>query len=422
MPVILPPRPQRPPPTPPRVALWLVVCACVIAGAAAYTLATWPKGVPAGTVWFWIRVLGFPVLACAIAYGFRLLYFERERERQDAEHEQWLDDCAEATRFAQEPVALLASGYLCSLGSVDVAGAMVDGVRPLESGVPAAGGEALRHTALRLIDDAALADRYASCFRELLAMIDDALDALPPALPFEIRLDCPTNIKADVLRDIWQRCWAQTGHRAADVFVLAHDESVMAVDAWLDAYGGPALEKYTLFVAAQLYDKPHAGSAEAAVALLFGWTQTAQRNGAPIRALMHRPVERSSDAVLDVLRIGVQWGHAKPEQVKDVWQTGLASADKPALLVAASELELGASNTDDLSGFHDMDLAIGHAGGAAAWLAIALAAEHAVQSGTAQAIATRGRELRVAVVQPPPVRGDGHTQAPMENENEGIDA
>ncbi|KVC68577.1 hypothetical protein WI73_16925 [Burkholderia ubonensis] len=141
MPVILPPQPQRTPPAPPRAVVWLVMCVFAIAAAAAYTLLTWPKSVPTGTVWFWIRVLGFPTLACTISYGLRLLYFERERERQDAEREQWEDDCAEATRFAQEPIALLASGYLCSLGILDVAGAMSNGVRQLESGVPAAGGE-----------------------------------------------------------------------------------------------------------------------------------------------------------------------------------------------------------------------------------------------------------------------------------------
>lgn len=419
MPVILPPQLQRTPPAPPRAAVWLVMCVFAIAAAAAYTLSTWPKGVPTGTVWFWIRVLGFPTLACTILYGLRLLYFERERERQDAEREQWEDDCAEATRFAQEPIALLASGYLCSLGILDVAGAMTIGVRRLESSVPATGGETVRHTALRLIDDSDLADRYASCFRELLAMIDDALHVLPRSLPFEIRLDCPGNIEADELCEIWRRCWAETGHRAAEVSVLARDEGVMAVDAWLDAYGGPALEKYALFVAVQLYDQPPADSAEAAVALLLGWTQMAQRNGSPIRALMHRPVEKSGDTLLDVLYTGVLWGRAKPEGVADVWQTGLAPADKPALLEAASELKLGASNTDELSGFHDIDLAMGHAGVADAWLAIALAAEHAIQSGNPQAVATRRRDLRVAVVQPRPVSGAEHARAPMENKNEG---
>ncbi len=419
MPVILPPQPRRTPPAPPRAVVWLVACVCTIAAAAAYTLVTWPKSVPTGTAWFWLRVLGFPALACTILYGLRLLYFERETERQDAEREQWEADCAEAIGFAQEPIALLASGYLCALGNSDVAGAMADGVRQLRSDVPAAGGKTVRHTALSLIDDPVLADRYASCFRELLAMIDDALHGLPRSLPFEIRLDCPGNVEANELCEIWQRCWAETGHRAAEISVLARDEGVMSLDTWLDAYGGSALEKYVLFVAVQLYEKPPAGSAEAAVALLLGWTQTAQRNGAPITALLHRPVERPDDTLLDALRTGVLWGRAKPDVVLDVWQTGLAPSDKPALLEASSEIKLGASNTDDLSGFHDIDLAIGHAGVADAWLAIALAAEHAVQSGNPQAVATRRGDLRVAVVQPRSVSGAGHTRAPMENKNEG---
>ncbi|AET92160.1 hypothetical protein BYI23_C000140 [Burkholderia sp. YI23] len=399
MPVVLPPRPETPPPSPPHAVVWLLICAVIMATAVLYTLFAWPVSTPTGTAWFWTRLVGFPALACVILYGLRLLYFEREAERAQAEKDQWMEDCEEATRFAQEPLALLASSYLCSLGDRDVVDFILAGGKKLESQTPVGGVETIRHTALSLIDDALLADRYASCYRELLAAIDDSLRVLPGSVPFEVYLHGGVNLEASELRGVWQACWAEAGYRAVEAIVLER-EGVMALDAWLDTYGGAALEKFALFVAVQLHEVPPADSAEAAVALLLGWTPLAERNGSPIRALVHRPVESLSGNLDAALSMALLSGRADPKTVADVWQTGLAPADKFAMLDISSEIGLGASKTDELSGFHDMDLVIGHAGVADAWLAIALAAECARQTGKAQAVATRQHHLRFAVIQP----------------------
>ena len=130
-----------------------------MAGGAAEELFRWPKNVPTGSLTFWIQVAAYPALASVAVYGFRLLYFERQTERLDVEREDWKEECTKATVFAQEPLALLASGYLCALGSLDAANAIVTGNRHLESQVPPAGKEAIRYTTLSLIDDRFLADR-----------------------------------------------------------------------------------------------------------------------------------------------------------------------------------------------------------------------------------------------------------------------
>jgi|SRR4051794_35219445 len=80
-------------------------------------------------------------------------------EHSDVKPNLIVEECTKATVFAQEPLALLASGYLCALGSLDAANAIVTGNRPLESQVPPAGKEAIRYTTLSLIDDRFLADR-----------------------------------------------------------------------------------------------------------------------------------------------------------------------------------------------------------------------------------------------------------------------
>lgn len=390
-----------------------------MAGGAAKTLFTWPKNVPTGTPTFWLQVAVYPALACVILYGLRLLYFERQTDRLDTERQDWKEKCTEATVFAQEPLALLASGYLCALGSLNAANAIVTGSRPLESQVPPAGKEAIRHTTLSLIDDPLLADRYASCFRELLAMTDDSLRAIPESIPFAVYLNHPGDIDAAELRDIWQTCWAQTGHRAVEASVLARDKGVMALDAWLDAYGGPVLEKIALFVTVQLHETPTENSTEAAVALLFCWAPLAQRNGLPVQALLHRPVEQSDNTLRDVVETALLWGRTQAGDVADVWQTGLAPADKPALLDIASGIQLGASQTNVLEGFHDIDLAIGHAGIADAWLTVALAAEHVVNTGKPQAVVSRQHAIRLAVVQPFPAPAGERAMTLMENNKEG---
>ncbi|CAG4928522.1 hypothetical protein [Paraburkholderia saeva] len=390
-----------------------------MAAGAGAALFTWPKNAPTGTPTFWIHVVVYPALACVILYGLRLLYFERQTDRLAAEREDWEEKCTEATVFAQEPLALLASGYLCALGSLDAADAIVTGSRPLGSQVPSAGKEAIRYTTLSLIDDQLLADRYASCFRELLAMTDDSLRAIPESIPFAVYLDYSGNIEATELCDIWQTCWAQTGHRVVETSVLARDKGVMALDAWLDSYGGPALEKIALFVTVQLHEAPPINSTEAAVALLLGWEPLVQRNGLSVQALLHRPVEQSDSTLRDVVETALLWGRTRAGHVTDVWQTGLALADKPALLDIASEIKLGASQTDELEGFHDIDPAIGHAGIADAWLAVALAAEHAVNTGEPQMVVSRQHAMRLAVVQALPAAAEERTLPLIENNKEG---
>lgn len=419
MPVLLPPPPEKMPPAPPGPVVWLAICVVVVAAAAAQAVLSWPRNAPTGTPWFWVRVAAFPVLGCAILYGLRLLYFQRERERLSAECEQWEEDCAEATQFAQEPLALLATAHMCSMGSIDVARAIAGGVRDIESQIPGSSSETVRHTSMSLVDDPLLMDRYASCFRELLARIDDSLQALPATVPFEVHLHCPGNVDADALLAAWQACWTETGHRSVDASELGRDEGVMALDTWLDAHGGPALEKYALFVSAQLYEKPPVNSAEAAVALLLGWAPLAQRNGFQVEAILHRPVEKSGDTLRSALSTALLWGRTQAPELTDVWLSGLAPADERALLDASSEIKLGATQADDLSGFHDVDLAIGNAGVADAWLAISLAAEHARQTGKPQAIVSRQHDLRLAIVRPSPAYGEGHAQKSMRNRQEG---
>ncbi len=86
----------------------------------------------------------------------------------------------------------------------------------------------------------------------------------------------------------------------------------MALDAWLDETGGPALERFRLFVAVQLHETPPQNSAEAAVALLLGWAPLAERLELPAIATLHRPVA-AAHGLADTIRTAALFGQITPD-------------------------------------------------------------------------------------------------------------
>ena len=390
---------QEAPPEPPGAIVWLIAfIVCILVGVVS-TLLTWPTTEPTGSPWFWIRLLVIPALAWCLAFGLRLHYYDEETAKLRAENEALQQDRATALQFASEPLAVLACTYLCALGDSDAAGNVVRGKTALVAEVPHSGGEAIRHTALS--KDEGESGRYNVCFTELLKLISERLAAVPRNLPLNVRLQLPSGVDQTVLLDIWQTCWQKSQLRPAHVSLLSADQGLLALDEWLDIRGGPALEKYTLFVSAQLHDTPPEKSAEAAVALLLGWAPLAERHGAKPLALLHRPVETETASLNDSIATALLWGRTTTSQVDDLWQAGLESQDKSALVRSASDLSLGVSKTNDLCGIHDVDIALGHAGAVSGWLAVAFAVEHARQIDKPQLVAWREQSLRIAVAQPP---------------------
>jgi hypothetical protein len=114
---------------------------------------------------------------------------------------------------------------------------------------------------------------------------------------------------------------------------------------------------------------------------------------------LHRPVE-ITDNFNHAVSKALLWGDIGAAEMADVWQAGMSDADRSALLQASSDLSMAVSESENFAGIHDIDTAIGDAGIASGWLAIALAAEHASRTGVAQLVMTRQGTLRFAVVRP----------------------
>ena len=406
MPVILPPPPQTAFPKPPNRFVWLVVFMVVVAAGAGHALWTWPKGVPTHTAWFWVRVAVFPVLAGVGLFGLRLMYFEQETERLTAEQAQWQEDRDEAVRFAQEPLAVIDFAYLSAFGGLGASERMVKGDTLLQSQKPTEESATVRHTALSGLVGVTHTGRFEAAFVELLDRLDNTIHTLAPSIPLEVYLQLSDGTDQHEVLEVWQTCWSAFGYRPVQAVLLSPQQDLMVTDAWLDSHGGPALEKFALFVAVQLHVTPPANSAEAAVAMLLGWAPLAQRKEVPMRALWHRPVEVRGHALHDAMPTALLWGDAQEEQIANIWQAGLARSEKSAVLKASSDLGTAASKADGVSGVHDVDLALGNPGVATSWLTAAFAAEHAAQTNSPQLLVTRQHNVYLSVVQSLPAQQD----------------
>lgn len=402
MPVELPEsEPPEVAPSPPRAIVWLGLLVVFMAAGVALALLTWPKGEPTNTAWFWVRLLGLPALTWCVAYGLRLHYYDQETERLQAEREVCEEDRAKALQFASEPLAVLGCAYLTGPGCGDVANSIAGGKLVLSAQTTQGGTDAVRHTALELQEDQAMpGGRYRACFTALLEQIAGAVEAVPNGVPFSVCLHLPSDVDQPALQNTWQSCWVGKGLRPAKAKLLAGEMGLMALDEWLDIRGGPALERVTLFVSAQLHDSPQQGSAETVVAMLLAWAPLAERSGLKARTMLHRPVESQSSGLESALSKVLLWGKATAGEVKHLWQAALLHEDKDALLQVASEIKLGFSQTDQLSGVHDIDAALGDSGVCAGWLAVALGIEHSQQTKVPQLAAWREGRLRLAIVQP----------------------
>jgi len=402
MPVKLPcPAPAITPPSPPRIVAWLglllaLLLLAMLLGSILWNVFTWPKNDPG----FWRHVLGAPFLGWCLLVGFRLYLHEVDVSRLTTREEARRREFDEAVAFGAEPLAVLGAVYLCAMQSGGASGRIVKRESVLRAHAPKPRLPPIRHSRLPLAEGAEPSRRHLEVFEALLSELGEPLRALPHSVPLDVKLHVPGDADPAHLLDAWKAGWANLGLRKVKTTLVPASEGLMRLDSWLDEHGGPTLEKFSLFVAIQLYVEPPENSAEAAVALLLGWAPLAERHGLPSIAMLHRPLAGETAEIASVIKTAALFGRAKPEELWHLWQSGLSKADKAALLKSGSDVALGAAQTDELAGVHDIDAALGHSGVAAPWLSTALAVENAGQSGEPQLIVCREDALRLAVVHP----------------------
>ncbi|HEY4297389.1 MAG TPA: hypothetical protein VGM85_13025 [Paraburkholderia sp.] len=401
MPVILPPEElDGVAPQPPRPIVWLAVFVVFMIAFVVGGLLTWPKGEPTSSAWFWIRLLGLPALVWCVLFGLRLHYYDDETAHREAKMELRQQDRNKAIEFASEPLAVLGYAFLSAAGEGSLSEHVLNGNTLLSARKPGAGKDAVRHTVLDNDEGTALLDRYRRCFEKLLEQMSGTLDAVPHDTPLAVGLHVPAGEEQSDILAIWSACWKSKRSRHAAAELIQTEQGVMMLDEWLDIWGGPSLEKFMLFVSAQLHVTSPPESGEAAVALLLGWAPLAERRDMPSLALLHRPIVADMAEPREGISKALLWGGAQAQQVNDLWQAALEREDKTTLLKCASGLSLGISHTSGFPGVHDIDTVIGTAGVCSGWLAIGLGAVRASSAGAPQLIVWREGSLRIAVIQP----------------------
>jgi hypothetical protein len=388
------------PPVRPATAVWLCLLAAFLAAGALLTLLAWPKDAPTGTPWFWMCLVGFPLLGWCVLFGFRLHFYEDEMNRLTATADARQREFEAAVAFGAEPLAVLHAAYLCAMRTGCASGLILERDSVLVAHSPRPHLPPVRHSRLPLAEEVEPGGRYAEVFEAILGQLEMPLRALPPSVPLDVTLQVSDGVDPAPLRHAWQTCWTATGLHHVEASVLPANDGLMALDAWLDETGGPALERFRLFVAVQLHETPPQNSAEAAVALLLGWAPLAERLELPAIATLHRPVA-AAHGLADTIRTAALFGQITPDALTHLWQSGLQKAEKAAMLTEGSDIALGAVQTDAFAGVHDIDAALGNPGVATPWLAAALAVENARQRGEPQLIACRESTLCLAVVRPP---------------------
>jgi hypothetical protein len=408
------------PPFKPALLLWAVLAVVIAGGGAACVIRFWPVGEPANTSWFWTCVAVFPLIGWLIPFFIYLGVLQTPRQRAIDFNNARRTYLAGVGRKAGVPLHLLGSGFFFSAKEHEsTAQAITQRLLTLhqQSRFP---GDTEAVSARWIVpedrtwlptDDHSDIERHREVlpdvFDALLLQIAPALRALPERTRLAVRLAVATLLPASEVEIAWRNKWAALGLRASVVAEIdSTPPEVIAADLWIDGKGVAKTDAANLLCIVQLNPllnaAPDEGSAEAGVVVLFASSSLTAQKHLSSEALLFRPEQRDEKGIGQGLRQAMLWGRIRGPELIDHWMTG--GAEAPLNQSLANQLDaqtVGVLKTKDLSGQHDLDFRLGSAGVAAPWLCMALAMQHARETGRKQLISIAHAErLTLAVVAP----------------------
>lgn len=406
-------------PVKPAWFVWAILFVAVVGGGAFCVVRFWPANEPTGTLWFWTCVAVFPSIAWAVPFFTYLGALQATKQRDidfNAARRDYLDQVA---RDGSVPLHVLDSGFLFSASETEnTAQAVALRQLVLEPQQRfAADSESVQarwvtpdslnwHPGDEHADEVRHRELLSYVFEALLARVAPTLHALPARVQVKVRLSVATQLSKQEVEASWGAAVAARQlNELMRVEIDAQAPELVLVDRWVDEKD-IATDALTLLCVVQLNallnTRPAENSAEAGVILLFASASFANKKRLACRALLHRPELRDAAGMGQGLLQALLWSRVLPSDLVDHWMTG--GANTPANLALTDHLsdqQVGVSETDSLSGQHDIDMRIGAAGIAGTWLCVALALEHAVASGQPQLCSVADEEqLTVAVIAP----------------------
>ncbi|MFS8980297.1 hypothetical protein PO002_38645 [Cupriavidus necator] len=182
-------------------------------------------------------------------------------------------------------------------------------------------------------------------------------------------------------------------------------QGLMLGDNWLDQ----EITTPLLLVATQLHEVPPEGSAEAAVALLMVPKRLALPSGMHPLGRLHRPIACALEQFDAGCRAALRAGLADANTVGTLWMAGIPEEADAAVSSGFADANLSALS--DSKRLCHLDRALGHAGVAAGWLAVAGALETGAD-GAPQFVMSQLDPMQLAVVYTYPKKDNNDVAEP----------
>ncbi|MCA8003356.1 hypothetical protein [Burkholderia metallica] len=399
---------------------WALLFVILTGGGAFCVVRFWPAVEPTNTPWFWCCVVVFPAIGWLVPFLVYLGVLQAPRRRAIDYNAARQRHVESVCRRARVPLHVLGSGFVFSAQAHDNrADAVVEKRLALAQQARFPGDHEV--VAARWIepegeawipeDDHADAQRHRALlshlFDTLLRGIAPTLRAMPERTPLRIRLGVDTLLSTPEIENAWHAGWAANRLRASvkpEIETTAPE--LIAADRWIDGKDDEGADAVVLLCVVQLNAlvnaRPAEGAAEAGVILLLASQSVTARTRPTTQALLFRPERRDEATLAQGVAQALLWARVRGPELLDHWMAG--GAETPLNRALASALDarrVGAMQTPNLDGQHDIDLRIGTAGMAAPWLCVALALEHARVSARTQLVSVAHADhVTVAVVAP----------------------
>jgi len=227
--------------------------------------------------------------------------------------------------------------------------------------------------------------------KKLLADVATALASLSPKQTLTVLFEVDTSILPRRFIPAWHESLEEAGIVQPIEYVDGH--GAQFIDKWLDNRIND--KSLLLIIAAQVAPEMRQGSTEAMVALLLGNRLT--QDMIPPLAWLHRPERTEPQSLDEGIAQAANWVPLEAGQVKHLWLSGLTLEETSAVIPVMAKPLL--SGVPSPAGRHNIDLIIGGAGYVSPWLAAAVAALAAQQTGSAQLAITADRDIGALWIQ-----------------------
>lgn len=363
--------------TPPKPFRWIIALAIFLAIGVIFMRIF---GRTIDNQYFWKIALGVPVaLWIAIAGGRLAIWMLKEMKANgfDKQREEWI---LSETRRARRALQILNVSFITGNTSerqADVAKSMLNNVGIITAQSSWKGDEGLRMSRIAVNPDDSPSSLIIRLIEHLIEDLSSSLTLCSDKTSLAVVFDISSTIPRSNVIQMWEDAWAYRGMTFPVEYINGTGPGI--VDHWLNVrFKDNAM---LLVVSLQVAPVRADNSAEVAAALLFGNRLTQET--LPPLALLHRPDSSPVGELESGMQMAAYNVPIKDGIVEHLWLSGMNTQQHADVVINQKKLPAQAVERESVI---NLDSAMGHAGVAAPWLAIAAATEIAQQTRSPQMI------------------------------------